>query len=445
MWWGAAMTGDPLFADGVDWGDVGVMGVKIGVAFAALLVATMFMIWFERKLISDMQHRIGPNVAGPFGLLQALADGIKFFFKEDLRPANADPLVFRLAPYISAVTAFVAFAIVPVGGVFTDTAGPQGTVTLFGKETILQVADPPVGILLLLAMSSIAVYGVMLAGWSSGSKYPLIGSVRASAQAISYEAALGMAVVAVVIGAGTLSTQRIVAAQAGGVDTWFVVTGGVVPFLVFLIAATAELNRPPFDLVEAEQELVGGFHTEYSSIRFALFFLAEFMNVITMSAIMVTLFFGGPAGPIFFGWTWLWPTLWFLGKVLVFLFVFVWFRATLPRLRYDQLMSLGWKLLIPVMLFWLMFLGLKQLAIVEGWSQVWTVVASAAGFAVGWLLLTAALRAAKRRALDDDESFDGPFRTAPLAGALADAAPMTGVPSGTAPARGAPASTAGSS
>ncbi|WP_419551227.1 NADH-quinone oxidoreductase subunit NuoH [Candidatus Poriferisodalis sp.] len=399
------MTGDPLFADGVDWGDIAVMGVKILVAFGALLVATMFMIWFERKLISDMQHRIGPNVAGPWGLLQAFADGVKFFFKEDLRPANADPLVFRLAPYISAVTAFVAFAIVPVGGVFTDTgsaagAPRTGTVTLFGKETILQVADPPVGILLLLAMSSVAVYGVMLAGWSSGSKYPLIGSVRASAQAISYEAALGMAVVAVVIGAGTLSTQGIVAKQAGGVNTWFVISSGIVPFVVFLIAATAELNRPPFDLVEAEQELVGGFHTEYSSIRFALFFLAEFMNVITMSAIMVTLFFGGPAGPVFFGWTWLWPTVWFLVKVLAFLFMFVWFRATLPRLRYDQLMSLGWKVLIPVMLFWLMFLGLRQLANEEGWSQIWTLIASAIGFAIGWALLSAALRAAKRNVGD---------------------------------------------
>ncbi len=406
------MWGDPLFSDGVDWGDIGVMGVKVLVAFGALLVATMFMIWFERKLIADMQYRIGPNVAGPWGLLQALADGIKFFFKEDLRPANADPLVFRLAPYISAVTAFVAFAIVPVGGVFTDpgpagVGGRSGTVTLFGKETILQVADPPIGILLLLAMSSVAVYGVMLAGWSSGSKYPLIGSVRASAQAVSYEAALGMSVVAVVILAGTLSTRGIVAAQAGGVDTWFIVSGGVVPFLVFLIAATAELNRPPFDLVEAEQELVGGFHTEYSSIRFALFFLAEFMNVITMSAIMTTLFFGGPAGPIFFGWTWLWPTVWFLAKVLAFLFVFVWFRATLPRLRYDQLMSLGWKVLIPVMLFWLMFLGLKQLAIVEGWSQVWTVIASAIGFAAGWALLSVALRAAKRNT-QQPGPFDAP-------------------------------------
>ncbi len=397
------MTGDPLFTDGVDWGDVAIVGIKIFVAFAALLVATMFMIWFERKLISDMQHRIGPNVAGPWGLLQAFADGVKFFFKEDLRPANSDPLVFRLAPYISAVTAFVAFAIVPVGGVFSDAGAlgeRSGTVTLFGKETILQVADPPVGILLLLAMSSIAVYGVMLAGWSSGSKYPLIGSVRASAQAISYEAALGMSVVAVVLVAGSLSTQRIVSLQSGGLDTWFWLQTGIVPFLVFLIAVTAELNRPPFDLVEAEQELVGGFHTEYSSIRFALFFLAEFMNVITMSAIMVTLFFGGPAGPIFFGLTWLWPTVWFLVKVLAFLFLFVWFRATLPRLRYDQLMSLGWKVLIPIMLYWLMLLGMSQLDTFQGWRRAWIVVVGTAVGAIGWSLLSAAQRAAKRRVAD---------------------------------------------
>ena len=200
-------------------------------------------------------------------------------------------------------------------------------------------------------------------------------------------------------------------AQAGGVDEWLLITTGFVPFLVFLISATAELNRPPFDLVEAEQELVGGFHTEYSSIRFALFFLAEFMNVITMSAIMVTLFFGGTAGPVFFGWTWLWPTVWFLAKVFAFLFVFVWFRATLPRLRYDQLMSLGWKVLIPVMLFWLMFLGLRQLVIDQGWSPLREVVVvlavSAAGLALGWTLLAAALRAAKRNTdeagLDDHD------------------------------------------
>ncbi len=398
------MTGDPLFTDGVDWGDIAIVGVKVLIAFAALLVATMLMVWFERKLISDMQHRIGPNVAGPWGLLQTFADGVKFFFKEDIRPEDADPLLFRLAPYLSAVTAFVAFAIVPIGGVFSDTAERTGTITIFGKETIAQVADPPIGILLLLVMSSVAVYGVMLAGWSSGSKYPLIGSVRASAQAISYEAPLGMAVVAVVVVTGTLSTHSIVASQAGGVDTWLLFTTGIIPFLVFAVAATAELNRPPFDLVEAEQEIVGGFHTEYSSIRFALFFLAEFMNVITMSAIMVTLFFGGPAGPIFFGWTFFWPTFWFMAKVIGFLFVFVWFRATLPRLRYDQLMAFGWKVLIPVILFWLMVISLITLMNNNDWNPV-AVLAPIFGVgAVGYLLLATALKAAKYRVHAESES-----------------------------------------
>jgi NADH-quinone oxidoreductase subunit H len=396
--------GDPLFVDGVDWGDVGVMGIKVVVAFVLLLVATMLMVWFERKVNADMTNRIGPNVAGPWGLLQTFADGVKFFFKEDLRPANADPLVFRLAPYISAVTAFLSFAVVPIGGAFRDVPGDTGTVSIFGKETYLQVADPPIGILLLLAMSSVAVYGVMLAGWSSGSKYPLLGAVRASAQAISYEAALGMAVVVVVILAGTLSTHGIVAGQSGGLNTWFLVSSGVVPFVVFLIAATAELNRPPFDLVEAEQELVGGFHTEYSSIRFALFFLAEFMNVITMSAIMVTLFLGGPAGPIFFGWTWVWPILWFLAKVVALLFMFVWFRATLPRLRYDQLMNLGWKLLIPVILFWLLFISLKELRATNDWNWFAMGAAVVVTAVVGITLMLTALRAGDRahqRELED--------------------------------------------
>ena len=391
------MNGDPLFLDGVDWGDVAVVGVKVLIAFVALLVATMFMVWFERKLISDMQHRIGPNVAGPWGILQAFADGVKFFFKEDLRPQAADPLLFRLAPYLSAVTAFVAFAIVPIGGVFEDVGSRTGTITIFGKETLAQVADPPIGILLLLAMSSVAVYGVMLAGWSSGSKYPLIGSVRASAQAISYEAPLGMAVVAVVIITGTLSTHGIVASQAGGVDTWLLLSSGIIPFVVFAVAATAELNRPPFDLVEAEQEIVGGFHTEYSSIRFALFFLAEFMNVITMSAIMVTLFFGGPAGPIFFGWTFFWPTFWFMAKVIGFLFMFVWFRATLPRLRYDQLMSLGWKVLIPIMLFWLMVVSLIGLMNENEWDPFVVLPPIFVVGGAGYLLLASAQKSAKQR------------------------------------------------
>ena len=340
---------DPLFNHGVTWAVVIIVVIKVLVAFAALMVAVMLMIWFERKIISDMQSRIGPERWGPFGILQTLADGIKLFFKEDLVPAQADRFVFKLAPYLALIPALLTFAIVPVGG----------SITVAHHTFLLQVADPPIGILLLLAMSGISVYGVMLAGWASGSKYPLLSSVRATAQMISYEAALGMTVVTVVLASGTLSTHGIVAAQAHGIWKWNVIHLGVVPFVVFLIAITAELNRPPFDVVEAESELVGGFHTEYSSIRFALFFLAEFMNTITMSAIMVTLFFGGPAGwvPNIAHLRWLFPILWFLGKTVVFAFAYVWFRAALPRLRYDQLMSFGWKRLIPLSLAWVLIVA----------------------------------------------------------------------------------------
>ena len=303
-----------------------------------------------------MQNRIGPNKAGPFGMLQTLADGIKAFFKEDLLPSRADRVVFRLAPFLAFVPAVLLWAVIPLGGDFSD--GQDGTVTWFGEVTRVQLADPPVGILFVLAMSSIGVYGIMLAGWSSGSKYPLLGSVRASAQMISYEAALGLSLAAVLLSSGTLSTAGIVAQQNSFVD-WNLVSTGIVPFVIFLIAVTAELNRPPFDLVEAEQELVGGFNTEYSGIRFALFFLSEFMNVVTMSAIMVTLFLGGPQGlfdiPVIPGA--IEGTLWFLVKLFAFLYLFVWLRATLPRLRYDQLMDLGWKVLIPISLGWFLLLA----------------------------------------------------------------------------------------
>ncbi|MGH9071881.1 MAG: NADH-quinone oxidoreductase subunit NuoH [Acidimicrobiales bacterium] len=342
---------DPLFAHGVGATVVLIVLVKVVVAFVLLLIAVLLMIWFERKVISDMQNRIGPNRAGPFGILQSLADGTKLLFKEDLIPERADRVVFRLAPFLSVVPAFAVFAIVPVGG----------NIHIFGHTTELQVADPPIGILFLLVMSAIAVYGVMLAGWSSGSKYPLLGGIRASAQMVSYEAALGLSIVAVVLITGSLTTSGIVASQDanlyGPLPTWNVLRLGVVPFVIFLVAITAELNRPPFDLAEAEQELVGGFHTEYSSFRFSLFFLAEFMNVVTMSAIIVTLFFGGPDGPAPHVVRWLWPILWFLVKTIIFCYFYVWLRATLPRLRYDQLMDLGWKVLIPGSLFWLLIIA----------------------------------------------------------------------------------------
>lgn len=352
--------GHPFLRDGVDLGDAIMSLVMVLVSFVICLVATMLMVWFERKVVGRLQNRLGPNVAGPFGLLQTLADGMKLFFKEDIIPTRADRFVFQLAPYLALVPAFLTFTVVPIAG---DFGSSDGSSTIFGRTFYWQTADVPVGILFFLAMSSLAIYGVMLAGWASGSKYPLLGAVRASAQAISYEAALGLSLAAVILVTGSLSTHDIVLNQADGIGRWHVIATGFVPFVVFLIAGTAELNRPPFDLVEAEQELVGGFHTEYSSIRFALFFLAEFMNTVTMSAIVVTLFFGGPA-PLFdvpgIDFDFLGPLggfLLFFGKLLVFLFSFVWFRATLPRLRYDQLMDLGWKLLIPVSLGWLLVLA----------------------------------------------------------------------------------------
>ncbi|MEZ5342915.1 MAG: complex I subunit 1 family protein, partial [Acidimicrobiales bacterium] len=279
--------------DGVDFGDVLLAVVKVVLCFAVLMVSVMLMVWFERKVVSRLQNRIGPNVAGPFGLLQTLADGVKLFFKEDIIPTKADRYMFQLAPYLALVPAFLTFSIIPVAGNFSGDG--DGSSTIFGRSFYWQVADPEIGILFFLAMSSIAVYGIMLAGWSSGSKYPLLASVRASAQAISYEAALGLSLAAVLLISRSLSTHDIVIGQSDGFLNWNLVATGILPFIVFLIAGTAELNRPPFDLVEAEQELVGGFHTEYSSIRFALFFLAEFMNTVTMGAIIVTLFFGGPA------------------------------------------------------------------------------------------------------------------------------------------------------
>jgi NADH-quinone oxidoreductase subunit H len=341
--------GDPLFLNGLHWGDLLILVVRVLAAFLVLLVATAMMIWFERKVISDMQSRIGPNRAGPWGLLQTLADGTKLIFKEDLIPEQSDSFTFKLAPYLSTIPAFVTFAVVPVGGIIR-----------LGSHTFeLQVADPPIGILLVLAMSGIAVYGVMLAGWSSGSKYPLLGSVRASAQIISYEAALGMTVVTVVLVSHSLSTRAIVAAQSNGFWNWNLIRLGFLPFIFFMIAITAELTRPPFDLTEADSELVGGFHTEYSSMRFGMFYLAEFMNTITMSAIVVTLFFGGPNGliPAIPGATIYMPIIWFVLKTVAFCFIYVWFRAALPRLRYDQLMDLGWKRLIPMTLAWLLLVA----------------------------------------------------------------------------------------
>ena len=375
---------DPLFDSGeITWSIFAVVAIKVVVAFALLLVSVMLYIWGLRKVIADMQNRIGPNRAGPYGVLQTLADGIKLFFKEQSIPSSADRPVFRLAPYLSLLPAFLMFCIIPIGG----------RVSILGHETFLQVADLPIGALWILAMSGIGVYGIMLAGWASGSKYPLLGSVRATAQLLSYEAAFGLAVLGVLIQAGTLSTRAIVDQQSwdgwGSLFTEWYWIPAIVPFVIFLIAAAAETNHPPFDLVEAEQELVGGFNTEYTGIRFAIFFLAEFMNVITMSAVAVTLFLGGPSGPGlgFLGSdnfinVWIMPVFWFMAKVLFLLFCTVWLRASVPRMRYDKLMALGWKYLIEIAILWVLVSAALVVAREEGWN-VWIVTPIAAGLAFG--------------------------------------------------------------
>lgn len=399
----AALLGLDLLPQDITLGDVAIILVKVLVIFVVGLVGTMLMVWFERKIISGMQNRVGPNIAGPAGILQTLADGTKLFFKEALTPTRSDKLVFRLAPFLAFVPAFLVWSVIPLGGDFTGHR--DGTISLWGHRTIMQLADPSIGVLLLLALSSIAVYGIMLAGWSSGSKYPLLGSVRATAQMISYEAALGLSLASVILVSGTLSTYGIVLNQ-WSLGRWHIVATGLLPMIVFFIAATAELNRPPFDLVEAESELVSGFNTEYSGISFALFYLAEFMNVITMSGVIVTLFLGGPQpvpiniGPVewdgSFGLGALNGTIWFLLKVLVFLYVFVWLRGTLPRLRYDQLMSLGWKVLIPVSLAWFMLLAAFRIGDDHGWNRVLIGAVGLGVILVAGLLLSMANGVASR-------------------------------------------------
>jgi len=320
--------------------------IKVLGVFVLLLVMTLLMIWWERRMIGRMQNRYGPNRTGKFGLLQSLADGLKLAFKEDIRPVLADKWVYFLAPVISTIPAFVAFSVIPLGG----------QVSIFGQQTLLQVTDLPVGVLVVLAASSVGVYGIVLAGWSSGSPYPLLGALRSAAQVISYEIAMGLAIVAVVLYTGSLSTAAIVDAQQ---SRWFVLVL-LGSFVVYIVSMVGETNRAPFDLAEAESELVGGFHTEYSSLKFALFFLSEYINMVTVSALATTMFLGGWRAPwplsaidhgvLNTGW---WPLLWFLIKTILFLFFFIWLRGALPRFRYDQFMALGWKVLVPFSLLWI--------------------------------------------------------------------------------------------
>jgi NADH-quinone oxidoreductase subunit H len=302
--------------------------LKIALVMGLVLATVAYLTWLERKVIGDIQVRFGPSRVGPFGLLQPIADGIKLMFKEDIIPANADRLIYALAPALSLVPALIVFAVVPFGPAFVIT-------------------DVNVGLLYVLAVASLGVYGIVLAGWASNSKYALLGGLRSAAQMVSYELSLGLSVVGVVMLTGSLSLVDIVEGQQG---TWY----GLLPrwnifpqflgFLIFLVSSNAELNRAPFDLPEAETELVAGFHTEYSSMKFALFFMAEYANMIAAGAIATTLFLGGWHGPL------LPPVVWFLLKVFAFIFLFVWLRATLPRFRYDQLMRFGWKVLLPAAL-----------------------------------------------------------------------------------------------
>jgi NADH-quinone oxidoreductase subunit H len=386
--------------------------IKVLIVFVFLLLTTLFMIWAERRVIGRMQQRLGPNRAGKFGLLQSLMDGIKLALMEDIVPRGVDKILFWLAPAIVTIPAFISFAIIPVGP----------TVSIFGHHTPLQLANLPVAVLLVLAMSSMGVYGIVLAGWSSTSPYSLLGGLRSSAQVISYEIAMGLSFVPVFLYAGSLDTSQIVAAQAHGstfhlfgailhYPSWFAIL--LLPsFLIYLVTMVGEVNRLPFDLPEGEGELVGGYHTEYSSLKFALTQLAEYVNMITVSALATTLFLGGwhAVWPITIwsgansGW---WPVLWFLIKLSIFLFCFIWLRGTLPRIRYDQLMSLGWKILIPGALAWTLLIATLRLWRREGGS---TAVYLVGGGIIAVLLVLAFAwdvsveRKADQRAAEDEES-----------------------------------------
>jgi NADH-quinone oxidoreductase subunit H len=365
--------------------------IKVLAVFLLLLLGTLFAIWAERRVLGRMQQRSGPNRAGKFGLLQSLMDGIKLALMEDIVPRGVDKVLFWLAPAISVIPAMISFAIIPWGPV----------VSIFGVRTPLQLADLPVAVLLVLAMSSMGVYGIVLAGWSANSPYALLGGLRSSAQVISYEIAMGLAFVPVFLYSGSLSTTAIVAAQAHGNEfhwfgvplhypSWFAILS-LPSFVIYLITMVGETNRLPFDLPEGEGELVGGYHTEYSSLKFAMLQLAEYCSVITVSALATTLFLGGWSAPwpisvwsgANSGW---WPLLWFLGKITMFVFVFFWLRGSLPRIRYDQLMRLGWKVLIPGALAWTLMVAVIRVWRRQGGSPA---VYAVAGFIVVVLMLLA--------------------------------------------------------
>jgi NADH-quinone oxidoreductase subunit H len=360
--------------------------------FVFLLLTVLVAILLERKVLGWMQRRPGPNRVGPWGLLQSLVDGVKLALKEGLIPAGVDKPIYLMAPIISVIPAIMAFAVIPMGGM----------VSVFGHHTPLQLTDLPVAVLYVLAVTSIGVYGIVLAGWASGSTYPLLGGLRSSAQVISYEIAMALCFAAVFLYSGTMSTSEIIAKQQ---HLWYVFL--LLPsFLIYVTSMVGETNRAPFDLPEAEGELVGGFHTEYSSLGFAIFMLAEYVNMTTVSALATTLFLGGWQAPwpltlwdgANSGW---WPLLWFVAKVWVFLFFFMWLRATLPRMRYDQFMGLGWKVLIPISLAWIMTVAIVRTLRTQGYDG-WAAFMVTAGAVVGMALVILLWRTLRRRQLRAD-------------------------------------------
>lgn len=382
-----------------------IIAIKVLGIFAIMVLMTLFTIWAERRVVGRMQMRIGPNRVGPFGLLQSLMDGIKLALKEEIIPKGVHMAVYVLAPVISATAAFLTFAVIPFG--------PE--VSIFGQVTALQLTDFPVSVLYVLAIASIGIYGIVLAGWSSGSTYPLLGGLRSTAQMISYEIAMGLSFVAVFLYASSMSTSEIVAAQE---PLWYAVL--LLPsFAIYVISMVGETNRAPFDLPEAEGELVGGFHTEYSSLKFALFFLAEYVNMVTVSALATTLFLGGWRAPwpislwdqANTGW---WPMLWFFGKLFAFLFVFIWLRGTLPRMRYDQFMRFGWKVLIPVSIAWILIVStaryLRSAGAVNTQSLLFAAgVVLVVGLGISYILELRAKRIAAQLEQDAQEQANKPF------------------------------------
>ena len=404
--------------------------IKVVVVFVLLLTWTIFNVWFERRVLGKMQNRLGPVMNGPFGLGQAMGDGVKLLFKEDFRPAKTDGIVFNLAPYLTAVAAFTMWTVIPLGG----------EVSIFGHQTRLQIADFPVSIIFVMAIAGLGIYGLVLAGWASSGTYSLFGSMRATAQLISYEIAMGLAIVAVAMYAGSMSANEIVGAQAATmhIGAWTIPLPGwygliLAPsFITYVISMFGETNRLPFDLAECESELLSGHITDYSGFRYAIYFLAEYINVATVSAVATTLFLGGYRAPWPFNTLWggmldqgWFTAVWFLLKVQLLIFIVVWARAALPRFRYDHFMSLGWKVLIPANLAWIMLIAVFHKAL-GGKLPMYVMIATAAVIAVAaigaiWSAERHSAKAAARRHIHPpaDDAFDpyaGGYPVPPMPG-----------------------------